>query len=258
MDCEKSLCCSTRKGLFSIQKEFTCAICHELFVRAHTLACSHSYCERCIFSWMKKNQDCPTCRKPIQGKPIHSIALDNAVGKLVELRVESFAERSRKNSGAKGSVTKAENCVVKKYECGTQTTQPRQSRDSNKNKHYYNGGYVRHFFHPQNGGPCHEFHFINASDYDEYSDDYSDYDSYSDDFSDDDDYNGLPGYYWGGYGTCFNCGKLIGMRSSTWYSFCLQVILTTGPIAAHIVVKYCLGLTYLISYCMIFKIFINV
>lgn len=203
MDCNNSLCNSTRKGLFSIQKEFTCAICHELFVRANTLSCSHSYCERCIISWMKKNKDCPTCRKPIEGKPVHSIALDNAVGKLVELRVENFAERSRKkNAGT--------NSVAKQYDCGMQAASPQQSRA------------CIHFFHPQNGGTCHEFHFFNASRNsrcDDYSDDYSDSyhsdsyysdgDSYYDDDDYYDDYNGLPGYYWGGYGSCFNCGKYI-------------------------------------------------
>ena len=215
MDCDNSMCSSTRKGLFSIQKEFTCAICHELFVRAHTLSCSHSYCERCIVSWMKRHQDCPTCRKPIEGKPIHSIALDNAVGKLVELRVENFAERSRK----KKTKTEASSVTKQHGDSGTQTSFPQQPRDSTRNKNYNNGAsLIRHFFHPHDGGPCHEFHFFNGSCYEDYSDDdeyddYSDYSDYSyeDDDDDDDyyydDYNGLPGFYWGGYGSCFNCGK---------------------------------------------------
>lgn len=217
MDCENSLCNSTRKGLYSIQKEFTCAICHELFVRAHTLSCSHSYCERCIISWLKKNQECPTCRKPIEGKPVHSIALDNAVGKLVDMRVESFAERSRMKDVENKPVTLS---VAKQADCGTQTTFCKQSRESSRNNH--GGACVRHFFHSQNGGPCHEFHFFDAPHreyseseddyYDSYDDDdyYDDDDDYYDDDNDDDyyeDYNGLPGYYWGGYGTCFNCGK---------------------------------------------------
>ena len=167
---------------------------------------------------MKRHQDCPTCRKPIEGKPIHSIVLDNAVGKLVELRVESFAERSRKkNSEASTEV----NSVTKQYECGTQTTSPQQPRDSSRNKNHYNGGTcIHHFFHPQNGGPCHEFHFFNDSDYDDYSDDYDDYSDSC--YDDDDDYNGLPGYYWGGHGCCFNCGKCIWYKvvfSSSFFLF---------------------------------------
>ena len=241
MDCDNSLCSGTRKGLFSIQKEFTCAICHELFVRPHTLSCSHSYCERCIISWMKRHQDCPTCRKPVEGKPIHSIALDNAVGKLVELRVENFAERSRKKNAGTNSVTKP---GTKQYDCGTQTACLQQPPDSNRNKNSNVGARIRHFFHPsQNGGACHEFHFFNVPHYDDYSNDsdsyYDDSDSYYDDsdsyYDDDDyynDYNGLPGYYWGGYGRCFNCGKCIGASfSSIHHLFCLQVILVTGLMA---------------------------
>ena len=206
MDCGNTMCSSTRKGLSSIEKEFTCAICHELFVKAHTLSCSHSYCERCITSWVKKNQECPTCRKPIEGKPIHSIALDNAVEKLVEMRVEAFAERSKKNEAEVNTVTK-------QSECGTQTTVVEQSRDCNIQKNYKEGGArIRHFFHSHNGGPCHEFHFFGGPHHNYYysESDYSDDDD-DDDYDDDDyndDYNGLPGCYWGGHGRCFNCGKL--------------------------------------------------
>ena len=238
MDCNNSTCTSTRRGLFSIQKEFTCAICHELFVKAHTLSCSHSYCERCISSWLKKCQQCPTCRKPIEGKPVYSISLDNAVGKLVELRVENFAERLKKNTNAIQSSTGAiqkntrATPVPKQAECSTQTS-PQQSRDSSRNKNYNNSTFVRHIFHSYNGGPLHEFHYCNGSchEYDDYSDD-----EYSDDYSNDDDddyyddYNGLPGYYWGGYGACFNCGEYVLMCDGHVSLFILlQVILITGP-----------------------------
>ena len=75
---------ATSNGLSSIEKEFTCAICHELFVRAHTLSCSHTFCEQCISNWLRKNKICPICRKAVVGKPVHSIVLDNAISKLIE------------------------------------------------------------------------------------------------------------------------------------------------------------------------------
>ena len=209
MDCDNSLCSSTRKGLFSIQKEFTCAICHELFVKAHTLSCSHSYCERCITSWLRKRQGCPICRKPIQGKPVHSISLDNAVGKLVELRVENFAERLKKGASTSAVQKNATvTPVAKQAECSTQTS-PQQSQDSDKSKNYNNSNTcVGHIFLSRNGGPFHEIHCYNDGpcydDDDDYSDDYT-----TDDEDYYDDYNGLPGYYWGGYGTCFNCGEYV-------------------------------------------------
>ena len=69
----------------SLQEEMTCAICQELFVRAYTLPCAHSFCEWCITEWMNKNhyRDCPVCRAPISKEPVHSIAIDNAIRMLV-------------------------------------------------------------------------------------------------------------------------------------------------------------------------------
>lgn len=56
----------------SMQEEFTCVICHELFISAHTLSCAHSFCEFCIKEWIKTNHKCPICRKNTTSKPVHS------------------------------------------------------------------------------------------------------------------------------------------------------------------------------------------
>ena len=82
----------------SMQEEFTCVICQELFVVAHTLSCSHSFCECCIKEWMKvqKCKDCPICRKTIKAEPVHSLVLDNAIDKMVEKMDDSAKEERRK------------------------------------------------------------------------------------------------------------------------------------------------------------------
>ena len=82
----------------SMQEEFTCVICQELFVMAHTLSCSHSFCERCIKEWMKskKRRDCPICRKTITAEPVHSLVLDNAIEKMVEKMDAKVKEERRK------------------------------------------------------------------------------------------------------------------------------------------------------------------
>ena len=67
-----------------MEEEFSCIICQELFVNACTLACSHSFCEHCLQSWLSKKNNCPICRHPLRGKPIRSIVLDNAISKMVE------------------------------------------------------------------------------------------------------------------------------------------------------------------------------
>ena len=79
----------------SMQEEFTCVICQELFVVAHTLTCSHSFCEGCIEQWMKSKKDCPICRKQITAKPVHSLVLDNAIDKMVE-KMNDAAREERK------------------------------------------------------------------------------------------------------------------------------------------------------------------
>ena len=49
----------------SMTEEFTCVICQELFIKAHTLPCSHSFCEVCIKEWLRTKKVCPICRKRV-------------------------------------------------------------------------------------------------------------------------------------------------------------------------------------------------
>ena len=44
-------------------------------------------------------------------------------------------------------------------------------------------------------------------------------------------YNGLPGYYWGGHGSCFKCGKCV-PHVLRLLLFFVQEILSTGPMVA--------------------------
>lgn len=77
-----------------MEDEFSCIICQELIIRATTLACSHSFCEHCLYSWLKKRNSCPVCRCSVETQPIHSIVLDNAISKMVEaMDDESKARR---------------------------------------------------------------------------------------------------------------------------------------------------------------------
>ena len=57
------------KPLEELEKEITCAVCHEHYQRAKLLPCNHYYCESCIESLAKHSRrkpfDCPECRKAV-------------------------------------------------------------------------------------------------------------------------------------------------------------------------------------------------
>lgn len=63
--------------------QLTCSICSELFVKASTLNCTHTFCRHCISQWYKKRRDCPVCRKPIISMNT-SLALDNFIESMIE------------------------------------------------------------------------------------------------------------------------------------------------------------------------------
>ena len=69
----------------AIEQEFVCAICQELFVRALTLSCSHSFCEWCMNQWMEKSHspECPVCRTRIHQTPVRSLVIDNVIKRHV-------------------------------------------------------------------------------------------------------------------------------------------------------------------------------
>lgn len=50
------------------EDDLTCSICAELFYKAITLTCSHTFCEYCINQWKKTNSICPVCRAKIKGQ----------------------------------------------------------------------------------------------------------------------------------------------------------------------------------------------
>jgi hypothetical protein len=43
-----------------------CAICHECNnTTLATTNCGHVFCNECLQMWIRKNHDCPTCRRPV-------------------------------------------------------------------------------------------------------------------------------------------------------------------------------------------------
>ena len=199
--------------LLSMQEEFLCVICQELFVKAHSLSCSHSYCENCIREWMKKgNKYCPMCRKTIEGKPVPSIAMDNAISKLVEClpeevqkeRTELLKERTSTKAqnkdvivitddspGPSGAVTRI-GMVTRSIT--RRTINVLSDSDSESDSELSNSD--------SNSDDDSERY-----DGDEFEE-YEAFEFYCTD-SDLSGYNGLPGHTWGGYGSCYRCGECL-------------------------------------------------
>jgi hypothetical protein len=67
-----------------MREEFTCAICLDYMLQAHTLDCGHSMCGPCIVQALENQRACPCCRAPTNKAPVRSHALDNAIEKLIK------------------------------------------------------------------------------------------------------------------------------------------------------------------------------
>ena len=89
--------------IVSMQEEFTCAICQELFIEAHTLSCAHSFCKKCIKEWMKSKRECPVCRKAVSVDPVRSLVLDNAIDKMVEKMGPAAVEERKERKDSRTS-----------------------------------------------------------------------------------------------------------------------------------------------------------
>ena len=202
----------------SMQEEFTCVICQELFINAYTLPCAHSFCEWCIKEWMKRkgHKDCPICRKKITSEPVHSLALDNAVSKLVE-KLSPDEQKERKDTESqhkealsslnppRGERRKAATTSV--GTAGRITTRSSgrvldlRASGTSSSTVVINLSGTGPTITRTTGGPI-VLDSSTESDSNSYSDSQDSDDSDSSDPA-------LSGEYYGGYGRCFNCGKLI-------------------------------------------------
>ncbi|XP_061725377.1 E3 ubiquitin-protein ligase rnf8-A-like [Cydia pomonella] len=74
---------TSSESKLDMESELQCSICSELFVRATTLGCSHSFCRYCIRKWTANKKECPICRAAITSE-CRSIVLDSLVDKMAE------------------------------------------------------------------------------------------------------------------------------------------------------------------------------
>lgn len=72
---------NAEKNLEIEEEELTCSICTELFIKAVTLKCSHTFCKYCINQWCNTKSICPICRTRITGEN-PTLIINNFVEKV--------------------------------------------------------------------------------------------------------------------------------------------------------------------------------
>nr|CAH7769595.1 unnamed protein product [Callosobruchus chinensis] len=85
-----------------MEDEMMCSICSEMFLKAVTLNCSHTFCKYCIEKWKNTRNICPICRTTITTMNA-TLVLDNVIQKIVKTlpedvqkrRAEAMEERER-------------------------------------------------------------------------------------------------------------------------------------------------------------------
>ena len=186
----------------SMREEFTCVICQELFISAHTLPCSHSFCEHCIKEWMKSHSDCPICRKRSTAKPVRSLALDNAIA-TVESKLN---EEERKEREATKEGRKVQMGVKVPSTSSSVIVIPSSGPSTSSHSVQVVSGHSSSSVRVVVG----QSEVIVVGDDSEASG--SETSSSESESSDEDSDAGYGGY--GGYGRCYHCGKFANMN---WY-----------------------------------------
>ncbi|GLV37984.1 uncharacterized protein CBL_12290 [Carabus blaptoides fortunei] len=79
------------KFYYLMESELQCSICNEIFVKATTLNCNHTFCKTCIARWRKQKNSCPICRVPVQTST-QCIAVDNYIDQTMDSMAPSKKE----------------------------------------------------------------------------------------------------------------------------------------------------------------------
>merc|ERR1712142_175194 len=90
-----------------VKTQFKCSICYEVMVEPSSIDCGHTFCAKCITSWMKKKKKkaaCPLCRKRIKQKTQCKL-LNEYIDKIYN----QFASEKEKNQRQLRSEAEVEN-----------------------------------------------------------------------------------------------------------------------------------------------------
>ncbi|KAK9876264.1 hypothetical protein WA026_012563 [Henosepilachna vigintioctopunctata] len=177
-----------------VEEELQCSVCSELFIKAVTLNCCHTFCSYCINQWRKHQSCCPICRKSITGMA-PTLVLDNFIEKLVGTMDKETSEQRREMIASRVAL-----------ENGLKLSGPSTS------KNLQDSGSTTNSAITSTNSTSYTTVTISSDEDDEDFTDYTDDDEYYDHYI---NYNGMPGKYYGGYGRCYNCN-----RTGHWANGC--------------------------------------
>lgn len=219
-----------------METELTCSICSEFFIQATTLNCSHSFCQYCILTWMNKKRECPVCRSAVISHN-RSIVLDNYIDKMVEKLCNDMKDRreeimlERKRQQAEKPASSVISSRLDRVERPIPAPIPVHHHNNNNNRggYYHQNQYQpqpqAHQYHHQSRHNTPPRHNRNEHRVDQHrqqpnqgrhrvqiepivvSDGEGDPIDHPIEVMDDDYDPGVPGHYFGGYGTCHRCGR---------------------------------------------------
>ncbi|KAL3271559.1 hypothetical protein HHI36_022034 [Cryptolaemus montrouzieri] len=156
-----------------IEEEMQCSICSEMFIKAVTLNCCHTFCKYCIDQWKKQQCFCPICRQKITSMA-PTLVLDNYIEKIVCQMDDETKERRKRINVDRLTIEDAPSTSKKNLPHTSSSTS--STSDSSRTMVTVTISSDEEFDSEEN-------------------DDY------------DDSYTGVPGGYYGGYGRCFNCNR---------------------------------------------------
>ncbi|KAF5286539.1 hypothetical protein FQR65_LT12543 [Abscondita terminalis] len=163
----------SKNGELNAEDELKCSICTEMFIKAVTLSCSHTFCKYCITQWSKNQTICPIYNF------INKI-VENSDDELKNHRLAIIKERESVTTSTpspSGSGRNAENLmeISRSHSSWDQEDEEEDDEDDHDSSHTYGYSF--------------------SEDDEEEEEDWS----YN--------YNGIPGRYFGGYGICYSCGQ---------------------------------------------------